>query len=283
MAMDGFLLAKAITKHHAKTFYFASRFLKSDKRNATYVVYAICRISDEIVDNTTVDSCEKNLEKLEKNITDAYNQDILDDAILSAFRQTIRKYKIPKQYFLELIAGMYLDLKKNRYNNFSELSDYCYKVAGVVGLIMLQIFGCKDTRAQSYAIDLGIAMQLTNILRDIKEDYLRGRIYLPEDEMKNFNVTESDISAARVNDNFKQLLKFQIARAKEYYKKAQSGVPLIADINCRFVASAMTNIYSGILNAIENNNYDVFTRRAHVSTLGKITTVLKIILKGDYR
>lgn len=281
--MDGFLIARAITKQYAKTFYFASRFLKKDKRKAAYTIYAICRISDETVDNAKIDYAGQNLEKLEKNIAAVYNQAVPEDAILSAFSQTVEKYKIPQEYFKDLIAGMYLDLRKNRYKNFAELYDYCYKVAGVVGLIMLQIFGYKDTRAQSYAVDLGIAMQLTNIVRDVKEDYLRGRIYLPEDEMKRFSVAETDIAAARINENIQQLLKFQIDRAREYYKNAKSGISLIEDRNSRFVVCAMANIYSGILNSIEKNNYDIFSRRAHVSISGKISAVLKIMLKGEYR
>ena len=281
--MDGFLLARAITKQHAKTFYFASRFLKTDKRNAAYAVYAICRISDETVDNAASSSSEQSLAKLEKNIADVYNQAALDNAILSALRQTVEKYKIPQEYFRELIAGMYLDLRKNRYKNFAELSDYCYKVAGVVSLTMLQIFGYKDQKAKDYAVDLGIAMQLTNILRDIKEDFGRGRIYLPEDGMSRFGVTETDICEGRANDNFKALLKFYISRAREYYANYKSGIKMIDDANSRFVVCAMADIYSGILDSIEKNNYDIFSRRAHVGILGKITAVLKIILKGEYR
>jgi len=281
--MDGFLLARAITKQHAKTFYFASRFLKTDKRNAAYAVYAICRLSDETVDNAASGSSEQSLEKLEKNIAAVYNQAVLDNAILSAFRQTVEKYKIPIEYFLELIAGMYLDLRKNRYKNFAELRDYCYKVAGVVGLTMLQIFGYKDQKTKDCAVGLGIAMQLTNILRDIEEDFGRGRIYLPEDEMARFGVTETDICEGRVNNNFKALLKFQIARAREYYANSKLGIKMIGDANSRFVVCAMADIYSGILNSIEKNNYDIFSRRAHVNILGKITAVIKIILKGDYR
>lgn len=281
--MEGFLQAEAITKKYASTFYFSSRFLSEEKRLAAYAIYAICRISDETVDKASGESSKQNLVKLLENITAAYDHVPLDNAILSAFSQTVDKYEIPKKYFLEFIAGMYLDLEKNRYNDFDELYDYCYKVAGVVGLIMLQIFGYKDIRAQGYAVDLGIAMQLTNILRDVKEDYLRGRIYIPKDEMMRFNVTETDISEGQVNANFKALLKFQISRAREYYVNSRSGLNMINDRNSRFVVYAMANIYSGILNSIEKHNYNVFSRRAHVSLLGKITSILKILLKGDYR
>lgn len=280
--MDGFLLAKAITKHHAKTFYFASRFLKKEKRSSAYTVYAICRISDEAVDGKQDSSALDNLAILQQKIDSAYKNAPLADSLLSAFQQSINKYHIPKKYFDALIEGMHMDLYKNRYKNFEELYDYCYKVAGVVGLIMLEIFGYTDPKATDYAISLGVAMQLTNILRDVKEDFNRNRIYLPENEMQRFQVSKNDISRSQINENFKALMKFQIARSREYYEKAKQGIKMLDDLNSRFVVCAMADIYSGILNSIEKNDFDVFTRRACVSTPRKIIAVLKIIFKGKY-
>jgi phytoene synthase len=281
--MDGFQLAQAITKKHAKTFYFASRFLRKEKRNAAYAVYVPCWLSDEAVDAGKHTRPEQILNRLKENIDSVYQNRALENTLWEAFRQTVNKYGIPQKYFTELIAGMYMDLSRSRYKNFAELYEYCYRAAGVVGLIMLEIFGYKDLRAQSYAVDLGIALQLTNILRDVKEDYLRGRIYLPEDEMKRFNVAEGDIAEGRANDNFKALLKFQIARARQYYANSKLGLEMVNDLNSRFVVSAIADNYSGILNSIEKSNYDVFSRRAHVGILGKITAIFKIILKGEYR
>ncbi len=280
--MDGFLLAKAITKHHAKTFYFASRFLKKEKRSSAYTVYAICRISDEAVDGKQDSSALDNLAILQQKIDSAYKNAPLADSLLLAFQQSINKYHIPKKYFDALIEGMHMDLYKNRYKNFEELYDYCYKVAGVVGLIMLEIFGYTDPKATDYAISLGVAMQLTNILRDVKEDFNRNRIYLPENEMQRFQVSKNDISRSQINENFKALMKFQIARSREYYEKAKQGIKMLDDLNSRFVVCAMADIYSGILNSIEKNDFDVFTRRACVSTPRKIIAVLKIIFKGKY-
>ncbi len=280
--MEGFLLAKAITKQHAKTFYFASRFLKKEKRSAAYAVYAICRISDEAVDSKQDSSALDNLAILQQKIDSAYKNAPLADSLLSAFQQSINKYHIPKKYFDALIEGMHMDLYKNRYKNFEELYDYCYKVAGVVGLVMLEIFGYTDPKTTDYAINLGVAMQLTNILRDIKEDFNRNRIYLPENEMQRFQVSENDISRSQINENFKALMKFQIARSKEYFEKAKQGIKMLDDLNSRFVVCAMADIYSGILNSIEKNDFDVFTRRACVSTPRKIIAVLKIIFKGKH-
>lgn len=281
--MDDFQQARAFAKEYAKTFYFASRFLNKDKRNAAYAVYAICRISDETVDNPALLHPGQNLEQLKKNIAAVYSPGVLDNALLSALRQSVEKYKIPREYFSDLIAGMHLDLKKNRYKNFAELRDYCYKVAGVVGLMVLEIFGYADQKAKNYAVDLGIAMQLTNILRDIKEDFKRGRIYIPQDELASFGISQTDISQEKISERFKALLKFQIARAREYYANSKSGIKLINDANSRFVVWAMADIYSGILNSIEKINYNVFSRRAQVSLFGKIVAVLKILLKGEYR
>ena len=281
--MDGFSIAQAITKKYGKTFYFASLFLKKEKRFAAYAVYAICRLSDESVDDKRNSSAAKSLTSLQQKIDSAYQNARMADPLLLAFRQTINKYRIPKKYFDALMEGMYMDLYKNRYKNFEELYDYCYKVAGIVGLIMLEIFGYTDPKATDHAISLGVAMQLTNILRDIKEDFNRGRIYLPEDEIRHFGVSETDISQSRTNENFKALMKFQIARSREYYEKAKQGIKMLDDLNSRFVVCAMTDIYSRILNSIEKNDYDVFTRRAYVSTPRKIIAVSKIIFKGKYR
>jgi len=272
---SGFKKAKTITKNHARTFYLASRFLPEDKRLAAYSVYAICRITDESVDNPANTG---SLNKIKQEIDSAYSETKLDDDLLVAFRKTVDSYGIPKRYFDDLIDGMHLDLAKARYQNFKELKDYCYKVAGVVGLIMLKIFGYTDKRAETNAVELGTAMQLTNILRDIKEDLQKGRIYLPQDELKEFGVSESDISSSRLTENFKSFLKFQIDRARQFYAKAEPGIELINDRSCRRVTRIMKNLYSGILEEIENNNYDVFSQRAYVNNFKKLWRVLKILL-----
>ncbi|MBU1726188.1 MAG: phytoene/squalene synthase family protein [Candidatus Omnitrophica bacterium] len=279
---DGYLKAKAITKKHAKTFYFASLFLPKEKRLAAYAVYAICRISDDSIDNNPEAAARANLPKIKDRISTAYGNGELQENILLVFRETVRKYGIPKSYFDELIEGIELDLNKKRYKSFEELYDYCYKVAGVVGLMMLKIFGYDDLNAESYAVNLGIAMQLTNISRDIKEDYLRGRIYLPEGELKEFGVSEKDLADSKLSEGFKELLKLQIKRARDYYSNSKLGTRLINDEKCRFVVYAMNEIYSGILDAIEKNGYDVFSRRAHVNGLGKLIRAAKLLTKGGH-
>lgn len=270
----GFKIARAITKKYAKTFYLSSFFLPKDKRLAAYSIYAICRVSDEAVDNAENLSLNK-ITKIQAHVESIYNNSGINEPLLLAFKETVDKYNIPKRYFDELIDGMYMDLNKNRYGNFTELYSYCYKVAGVVGLVMLKVFGYNDKDAEIYAIDLGIAMQLTNILRDIKEDLLRERIYLPQDELCKFGVSENQLRSFKADENFKSLLKFQIRRARDFYKSSEKGIKLIPDKKSRFVILNMKEIYSGILDSIEKNDYDVFSARAHVNIIGKINRTLK--------
>jgi 15-cis-phytoene synthase len=277
----GFKQARAITKKFAKTFYFASRFLPKEKRLAAYTVYAICRLSDETVDNNAAQNSEAALAKLEHTITQAYSDEPLSETLTLAFRATLRKFSIPKEYFDELLQGMRMDLRKTRYATFEELYAYCYKVAGVVGLIMLHIFGFKNAEAKQHAIELGIAMQLTNILRDIKEDLQRGRIYLPLDEMQRFQICESKLSCGQIDDRLRALLKFQIARAKQYYEAGEKGIPLIEEAKSRLVTRIMSVLYAGILNEIERCDFNVFTQRAHVPFIKKVAYAARVISKGQ--
>ena len=278
----GFRAAEALTRENAKTFYFASRFLPWDKRNAAYAVYAICRLSDDSVDKAEDFAVAANLAKARAEIAAAYDGGELRDDILRVFHATTRRYDIPKLYFDELLDGMEMDLRQKRYPTFAALYRYCYRVAGVIGLIMLKLFGQRDARAEEHAIELGVAMQLTNILRDVGEDFQKGRIYLPQDELGRFGVSEADIAAASVTERLRELLKYQIERARQYYARAESGIKMIADARSRFVALAMKEIYAGILKVIEDNGYDVFSRRASVSGGKKLLLALRILLSGRY-
>jgi len=277
----GFKEAKRLTKQHAKTFYFASKLLGKKKRQAAYSVYAICRISDDSVDGPG--GGLQKLRNIEEKINLAYNSDCYQEPLLLAFKNTVKIYNIPQIYFNQLIEGMYMDLDKKSYADFDQLYNYCYKVAGVVGLIMLHIFGYQDEKARQPAVDLGIAMQLTNILRDVKEDFERNRIYLPQEDMQEYKVTEEDLSLAKINKNLINLIKFQIQRARIYYQFANKGIRMIEDKRSRLVVCAMSKIYGAILNQIEKNNYDLFSKRASVNSLTKLGFLVKIIIKGEYR
>ncbi len=280
--LAGFKKAKKITKKFAKTFYLASHFLPKDKRYASYAVYAICRLSDESVDDLPVSEQISSLKELEQKIATAYSEDKINEYLLVAFRQTIKDYKIPKEYFDELIKGMQMDLEIKRYPDFPSLFEYCYRVAGVVGLIMLKILGPRDKAAEDHAVKLGVAMQLTNILRDIKEDFIRGRIYLPQDELLRFNLSEEQLSKGKNSDNFKNFMRFQILRCRKFYNESLQGIRLIDNQASRVVVLAMKENYSRILDSIEINGYNVFTKRAHVKKLNKILVILKILCKKKY-
>lgn len=276
---EGYRRAEQITKKYAKTFYFASHFLPQKERRAAYAVYAFCRITDDAVDNQL--HTKEKLKALEEQLDAVYGKAALEDSLLLALRDSIKRFHIPKTYFDDLLVGMHMDLDHMRYENFNDLYKYCYHVAGVIGLIMLKILGPKK-EAEKYAISLGVAMQLTNILRDIKEDYQRGRIYLPESDLRTYKITEEDLRKGRVSYNFIRLMKFQIERARKYYTEATPGIKLLKAFRSRLVVGCMKEIYAHILRAIENRNYDVFRRRAQVSSNEKKWITLKVLFKADY-
>jgi phytoene synthase len=186
----------------------------------------------------------------------------------------INRFHIPKQYFLTLIDGCRRDLSKTRYQTFEELKEYCYGVASVVGLISIEIFGHKYEETKNYAINLGYALQLTNILRDIKIDKDRGYIYLPKDELKKFGYSEEDLINEVYNNNFIELMQFQVSRAREYYHKARSFLRPDERITI-FAAEIMDSIYYRLLEKIELNNFKIFEKKIKVSTVHKILIALK--------
>jgi phytoene synthase len=282
---QGFQKAKEITRKHAKSFYFASLFLPPQKRNAAYSVYALCRLSDDSVDSLLAKPA--GLERLKTSINSAYEGSHDSSPLLAAFSYSVNRNSVPKKYFDSLLKGVAMDLTQKRYSNFDRLYCYCYKVAGVVGLIIAAIFGLREEKSEleqatSAAVSLGVAMQLTNILRDLREDYSLGRIYLPQDEMHRFKVSEEQIACGTIDENFIRLLNFQIKRARQYYQSSKPGIKLLSGRRCRLVVCLMKDIYSGILNSIEKNKFDVFTQRAQVNFWGKLKLTLRTLLKGEY-
>lgn len=269
-----YLAAREICKHHARSFYFASFFLPSEKRYAAYAVYAFCRLLDDAVDENPGKERE-GIEQFQSTLDAVYRgepislpsqQQLL---AIQAFAETAKRYAIPKAYFLDLAQGCRMDLQITRYQTWADLEKYCYHVAGVVGLIMSCVFGLSNDAAQQQAVQMGNAMQLTNILRDVKEDWDKGRVYLPQEEMSRFGYSNHDIERGMVNDSFKDLMRFQIARARSLYQSGSQGLQYLENDGSRLTASAMAAIYSGILDAIEEQRYDVFKKRASLSTLQK--------------
>ncbi|MCS7012076.1 MAG: phytoene/squalene synthase family protein [Chloroherpetonaceae bacterium] len=270
---------RTISWKHAKTFYFATHFLPAQKRPPVYAVYALCRYVDDLVDRSeegrkalTKEKIAALLNQWRTDLELCYSGVILDNPIMLAWYDMLQRYAIPKSLPLELIDGVCMDLAVSRYQTFEELYVYCYKVASVVGLMTSEIFGYSSKEALSYAVKLGIAMQLTNILRDVGEDARKGRIYLPLEDLARFNYTEEDLFRSVLDERFIALMKFQIARARRYYDDADAGIPLLSKDSRLAVRVSSVN-YRKILERIEKNRYDVFSRRAFVSLTGKLISL----------
>lgn len=278
---------RLITRVHAKTFYMATRFLPNHKQRGIFAIYGLCRYLDDLVDEAedlihlqaiTKQEVLQKLHTFKKELIDTYNGGKQQNPILIAFSDVLLRYDIPLNYPLLLLDGVKMDLEKSRYKNFSELYDYSYKVASVVGLMTSEIFGYSNPEAIEHAVDLGIAMQLTNILRDIGEDLNKGRIYLPADELDHFGITEADLENHSIGQKFIELMKFQIERTRRYYDSADVGISMLNKDSRLPVALAREN-YSRILNKIEESNYNVFSQRAYLNSTEKLTMLPRVMLK----
>ena len=261
---------RAYTRLHAKSFYFSSFLLPKEKRNAAYAVYAFCRYADNLVDHSgkhTEAEVKYKYSELYNFLDEVYS---LRPVSESAFSDTVKRFRIPKHYFTDLIEGVMMDISKKRYATFMELDTYCYKVASVVGLMMSEIFGYSNKAALPYAVYLGKAMQLTNILRDVYEDYNMDRIYLPADERNYFDYSENDIKNKVTNDQFRTMMKFNVARNKAFYELASYGLSYLNNDGSRTTAVLMYKIYAGILKEIENNGYDIYSQRRYVNAATKL-------------
>jgi phytoene synthase len=276
----------------SKTFHFASRFMDGERRKAFHAIYAFCRQTDDLVDDN---EGKPKLQRMlirnwRKSLLDAYAAGHSSDPVLNPFVYIMKKYKVPMQYPLELIRGVSMDISKKRYRTFRELRRYCFRVASVVGLMLLHVLGINPitAAAKRYATKLGIAMQLTNILRDVGEDARMGRVYFPEDELQRFGLTRDDITrgdvlsrsiSARLAAGFISFIKFQVARARRYYQEA---VKILAAIRgeVRMVIALCFTLYREILSVIEENRYEVFAKRAYVTTLRKLALYMRIVLFG---
>lgn len=267
-----------VTQMHSRTFYLASGLLPSDKRRAVRALYAFCRVSDDLVDqagggpgsDVAAAAGAQPAEALERWRVRALSDDPpADDLIALAWADTRARYGIPKVYAEQLLQGVAQDLRVTRYATFETLAGYAYAVASTVGLMSMHIVGFAGESALPYAVKLGVALQLTNILRDVGEDWRRGRLYLPQDELAAHGISEADISAGRPDGRWREFFRFQIARNRRLYAEAWPGIALL-DPDGRFAIAAAADLYRAILSDIEAHDYDVFNRRAHVSTWGKL-------------
>jgi phytoene synthase len=272
---------RRMTALHAKTFYFASHTLPSQKRADAYAVYAFCRHVDDRIDLAPDEAArEAGVAELRALLDAAYASggEGTGEALpwLRAFCETTQRRAIPRVYFDELIEGVELDRGRVRIETWEELDRYCYLVAGVVGLIMVHVLAEPSPEKLAPARDLGTAMQLTNILRDIDEDWQRDRLYLPRRELEKFGLTEEDIAQHRLSDSFRALMRFQIGRTRSYYNQAEPGIALLPNDGSRRTVRLMSTIYGAILGEIERADYGVFGARCRVSFPRKLWLAARV-------
>ena len=271
------------TAEWAKTFYLGTLLMPPAKRRAIWAIYVWCRRTDELMDSPEamarpVAELAARLDAWEQRTRALFNGEVSDGLDL-VMRDTIERYPQPLQPYLDMIDGMRMDLTTTRYADFEQLHLYCYRVAGTVGLMTQEVMGVDPAYTSApwserpdtseAAVALGIANQLTNILRDVGEDRARGRIYLPQEDLVRFGYSEAELLDGVLNDNWRHLMRFQLARARDWFARSEAGVRWLAP-DARWPVWASLRLYRGILDVIEALDYDVFTKRAYVPRAGKL-------------
>jgi 15-cis-phytoene synthase len=271
---ESYAWCRRVARTRARNFYYSFVLLSREQRDAMCAVYAFMRYSDDLSDEpgATVGRIEQWRAALGEALAGRYRA----DPVLPAFHDTVTRYRIPVRYFYEMIDGVASDLEPRRFATFDQLYGYCYQVASVVGLTTIHIFGFSSPEAPLLAEKCGVAFQLTNILRDIREDAERGRIYLPAEDLSRFGFTEQDIRAGVRTPEFIDLMDFEATRAREYYRESRPLLDLV-DRRSRASLRALITIYSRLLDRIESSNYDVFSRRISLSSWEKSRIVLRAL------
>ncbi|OYT72983.1 MAG: squalene synthase [Chloracidobacterium sp. CP2_5A] len=278
-----------VTRAHAKSFYFCTQTLPPRKRPAIYGIYALCRQVDDLVDTNcqaAPATVSLALDAWAEALKAVYRgEPFPSHPVLIAWRDFLARFPIKLEHPLELMQGCLTDASADgsvRFETFDELYAYAYRVASLVGLMTSEVFGYRDASALQYAVALGIAFQLTNILRDVGEDARRDRIYLPLEDLRRFGCPESAILQGRLTPELIALLKFQVRRARDFYREAECGIPLLSP-DSRFTVFLSSRLYGGILRDIERHGYDVFSRRAHVTLSGKVLAVPRLWLQARWQ
>jgi phytoene synthase len=259
----------AITRDSNTSFYYSFTLLPKYKREAIHTVYAFCRYTDDIVDEGVDDRRKVVLLRKWRMELGQALRGSSSFSVLNQLSATARRFNIPVDHFYDLIRGVEMDLTKKRYETFDELREYCFLVASSVGLMCRQIFGYKNESTRDYAINLGIALQLTNILRDVKDDARRGRIYLPLEDLRRFGYSEADLLNGRYTPEFINMMRFECARACEYFDRARD-VLKDEDKKYFFAARIMWSIYAHTLRRIMRSNYNVFEQRISIPRFLKL-------------
>ncbi len=261
------------------SFYYSFLFLPENRRRAITALYAFCREVDDVVDECTDPGVARTKLAWWRNEIAAAYHDKPQHPVACALAEVSREFNLAEHHLQEIVSGMEMDLDIDRYPNFAALERYCYRVASVVGLLSAEIFGYQDKRTLDYAARLGMAFQLTNIIRDVGEDARRGRIYLPLDEMGRHGVSVADIAAARETDAFRRLMEFQIDRALDYYRRAFDALPAV-DRRAQRAGLVMAAIYRTLIDEILADGCRVLTQRIKLTPLRKLWIAWRTWMKG---
>jgi phytoene synthase len=264
-----------VARKRAKNFYYSFLLLGRQQRKSMCAIYAFMRYCDDLSDEPGATHAAIDRWRLE--MENALEGRFSDHPVWPAFHHTVRRFEIPHKYFREMIEGVASDLEPRHIETFEELYRYCYQVASVVGLTTVHIFGFDTPNALPLAEKCGVAFQLTNILRDIREDLERGRVYLPAEDLEQFGITEADLRAGKRTPAFLELMRFEAARARGYYKESQPLLDLIHPRSRRSLWALIT-IYSKLLERIERGGFDVFSRRVRLSSVEKSWIVARALL-----
>lgn len=264
---SAYAYCEEMTRIHSRTFYVASSLLPKEKRLAVRALYAFCRVTDDIIDEG---QGAQRLDALENwRLLSLDPHPPAHEPVALAWADTRARFNIPQGYVEQLIEGVARDLTQSRYATFDDLAAYSYGVASTVGLMAMHIIGFQGDKAIPYAVRLGVALQLTNILRDVGTDWQMGRLYLPQDELGLYGLREDDLPLHTRDERWDAFMSFQIERTRELYTEALPGVGML-NAEGRFAIAAAAELYRAILDDIERNRYDVFNRRAYVGKVGKL-------------
>jgi phytoene synthase len=276
---ESYSYCERIARSRAKNFYYSFVLLSSQQRQAMCAIYAYMRYCDDLSDDESNTDRAGSIARWKADLEQTLQGGAFPDhPVWPAFRDTVERFKIPHEYFFEMIEGVSSDLESRRLQTFSELYDYCYHVASVVGLTIIHIFGFDSPDALPLAEKCGIAFQLTNIIRDVKEDVGLNRVYIPAEDLERFGVSESDFTSSTPGPAFLKLMEFETTRARQYYNQSHPLIEMI-DKKSRSSMWALIEIYSRLLQKIVAANYDVLSQRVRLSTAEKAGIVVKAFLQ----
>nr|UXE46140.1 15-cis-phytoene synthase [uncultured bacterium] len=270
--------AATITRQSKSNLALAFVSLGAERKRDITVFYAFCRVVDDIADSTELSVREKQvrLSRWRHMLRVAASD---EPSLARDVRQLMQKYSLLPEMLEEIVAGVEMDLSSVRYSTFKELRIYCYRVASAVGLVSVEIFGYENPRCRQYAIELGLALQMTNIIRDVWKDFLAGRVYLPQEDLARFQYSEADLMKRRYNDQFLQLMQFEAARAREFFSRAAVALPP-EDSRVMAPAEIMSSIYRALLQRIELDKFRVFEKEYRLNKLEKAGRIAAQLFKS---